>query len=153
MEFGKDKETAPGRFDQRFHKKSLDMLASAAVGGASASVFAVLFLTVLAALSLLSSDPGSLSWLGAAVLLVCCFAGSFIGARCTEKRPFVAGLISGAMFITTALTVSLIAAGKLHPAFIPSTAGCALLGAFLGGIRRSSSRIPAFDDKKFDKFS
>ena len=139
MEFGKE-------------KKSLDMLASAAVGGASASVFAVLLLTVLAALSLLSGDPASLSWLGAAALLLCCFTGAFIGARCTEKRPFIAGIISGAMFIVTVLTVSLIAAGGLHPAFIPSTAGCALLGAFTGGIRRGNSRIPAFDDKKFEKY-
>ena len=133
-------------------KKSLDMLASAAVGGASASVFAVLLLTILAALSLLSGDPASLSWLGTAALLLCCFTGAFIGARCTEKRPFIAGLISGAMFIITVLIVSLIAAGSLHPAFIPSTAGCALLGAFLGGIRRGSGRIPAFDDKKFEKY-
>ena len=139
MEFGKE-------------KKSLDMLASAAVGGASASVFAVLLLTALAALSLLSGDPASLSWLGAAALLLCCFTGAFIGARCTEKRPFIAWIISGAMFIVTVLTVSLIAAGGLHPAFIPSTAGCALLGAFTGGIRRGNSRIPAFDDKKFEKY-
>lgn len=139
MEFGKD-------------KKSLDMLASAAVGGASASVFAVILLTVLAALSLLSSDPASLSWLGAAALFLCCFTGALIGARCTEKRPFIAGIISGAMFIVTVMTVSLIAAGGLHPAFIPATAGCAMLGAFLGSIRRGSSRIPAFDNKRFEKY-
>ena len=136
MEFGKE-------------KKSLDMLASAAVGGASASVFAVLLLTVL---SLLSGDPASLSWLGVAALLLCCFTGAFIGARCTEKRPFIAGIISGAMFIITVLIVSLIAAGSLHPAFIPSTVGCALLGAFLGSIRRGNGRIPAFDDKRFEKY-
>lgn len=139
MEFGKD-------------KKSLDMLASAAVGGASASVFAVILLTALAALSLLSSDPASLSWLGAAALFLCCFTGALIGARCTEKRPFIAGIISGAMFIVTVMTVSLIAAGGLHPAFIPATAGCAMLGAFLGSIRRGSSRIPAFDNKRFEKY-
>ena len=139
MEFGKD-------------KKSLDMLASAAVGGASASVFAVILLTVLAALSLLSSDPASLSWLGAAALFLCCFTGALIGARCTEKRPFIAGIISGVMFIVTVMTVSLIAAGGLHPAFIPATAGCAMLGAFLGSIRRGSSRIPAFDNKRFEKY-
>lgn len=139
MQFGKE-------------KKSLDMLASAAVGGASASVFAVLLLTVLAALSLLSADPASLSWLGVAALLLCCFTGSFIGAGCTEKRPFIAGLISGAMFIVTVMIVSLIAAGGLHPAFLPATAGCALPGAFLGSVRRGSSRIPAFDDRKFEKY-
>ncbi len=136
----------------RGEKKSLDMLASAAVGGASASVFAVILLTVLAALSLLSADPASLSWLGAAALFLCCFTGAFIGARCTEKRPFIAGIISGAMFIVTVMIVSLIAAGSLHPAFIPATAGCALLGAFLGSIRRGNSRIPAFDDKRFEKY-
>ena len=137
----------------RGEKKSLDMLASAAVGGASASVFAVILLTVLAALSLLSADPASLSWLGTAALFLCCFTGAFIGARCTEKRPFIAGIISGAMFIVTVMIVSLIAAGSLHPAFIPATAGCALLGAFLGSIRRGSGSIPAFDDKRFDKYN
>ena len=132
--------------------KSLDMLASAAVGGASASVFAALLLTALSAFSLLSDDPASLSWLGVAALFLCCFTGAFIGAKCTEKHPFAAGLISGAMFIVTVIIVSLIASGGLHPAFIPSTAGCALLGAFLGSVRRGSSRIPAFDDKRFEKY-
>lgn len=133
-------------------KKSLDMLASAAVGGAFASVFAVILLTALAAFTLFSADPASLSWLGIVILLVCCFAGAFIGARCTEKRPFLAGLISGAIFIVTVMIISLIASGGLHPAFIPSTAGCALAGAFLGSVRRDSRRIPAFDDKKFEKY-
>ena len=132
--------------------KSLDMFASAAVGGASASVSAIILLTVTAALSLRSGDPASLSWLGTAALFVCCFTGSFIGARCTEKRPFAAGLISGAMFIATVLIVALVASGGLHPAFLPSTAGCAALGAFLGSIRRENRRIPAFDDKRFDKY-
>ena len=139
MEFGKG-------------NKSLDMLASAAVGGASASVSAVALLTVLAALSLRSADPASLSWLGTAALFICCFTGSFIGARCTEKRPFIAGLISGTMFIVTVIIVALIAAGGLHPAFLPSTAGCTALGAFLGSVRRENRRIPAFDDKRFDKY-
>ena len=133
-------------------KKSLDMLASAAIGGACASVLAALLLTVLAALSLSSGDPASLSWLGAAALFLCCLTGAFIGARFTEQRPFLSGLISGAMFIVTVMTVSLIAAGGLHPAFIPATAGCAAAGAFLGSIRRSTGRIPAFDDKRFEKY-
>lgn len=130
-------------------KKSLDMLASAAVGGASSSVLAMASLTVLAALTLASADPARLSWLGVVINLVCCFAGSFIGARFTEKRPFIAGVISGAMFIITAATVALIVSGELHPAFLPATAACALAGAFCGSIRRSGKRIPAFDDMKF----
>lgn len=134
-------------------KRKPDMLASAALGGACASVLAVLLLTAAAALTLLSEDPASLSRLGTAVLLICCFSGSFIGARCTEKRPFIAGLISGAIFTVTVMTVALIVSGKLHPAFIPSTLACSLFGAFVGNIRRSRvSAIPAFDDKRFDKF-
>ena len=129
--------------------KSLDMLASAAVGGASASVFAALLLTALSAFSLLSDDPASLSWLGVAALFLCCFTGAFIGAKCTEKHPFAAGLISGAMFIITAATVALIVSGGLHPAFLPATAACALLGAFCGSIRRGTGKIPAFDDVKY----
>jgi putative membrane protein (TIGR04086 family) len=130
-------------------KKSLDMLASAAVGGASASVLAVLLLTVTAALTLFSPDPAKLSWLGFAAVLLCCFTGSFIGARFTEKRPFVAGAVSGAMFIVTASAVALIIGGKLHPAYLPVTAACAIAGAFCGSIRRSKAkRIPAFDERE-----
>ncbi|MBR4257335.1 MAG: hypothetical protein IKQ18_09200 [Clostridia bacterium] len=130
-------------------KRSLDMLASAAIGGASSSVFAMALLTVLAALTLLSPDPARFYWLGFAVNLVCCFSGGFIGARFTEKRPFVAGIISGAMFIVTSGTVALIVSGGLHPAYLPATAACAALGAFCGSIRRSAKKIPAFDDMKF----
>ncbi len=127
-------------------KRKLDMLASAAVGGASASVLAVLLLTIAAALTLLSPDPASLSRLGFALNILCCFTGAFIGARFTEKRPFVAGIISGAMFIVTAAAVALIISGKLHPAFLPSLLAAALAAAFCGSIRRSTAkRIPAFD--------
>ena len=132
MDFGKE-------------RKSLDMLASAAVGGAAASVFAVLLLTVTAALTLFSPDPASLSWLGFAVNIACCFSGAFIGARCTEKRPFVAGVISGVMFTVTAAAVALIISGRLHPAFLPVLAAVTLLAAFLGSVRRSKARIPAFE--------
>ncbi len=130
-------------------KKSLDMLASAAVGGASASVLAVLLLSVTAALTLFSPDPASLSWLGFAINPVCGFTGSFIGARLTEKRPFVAGVISGAMFTATAAAVALIISGRLHPAFIPAAAGAAVFGAFCGSVRRSGAkRIPALDERE-----
>lgn len=133
-------------------KRSLDTLQSAILGGVSAAVLAAAILTAAAGLLLFSADPASHSRVGFVCLLLCCAAGAFIGARCTEKLPFTAGLAGGAVFVLTVVIVALIAPGKFDPLLLLPAAGAVTAGAFLGSIRRSGRDIPAFDDKKYDRF-
>ena len=132
--------------------KSLGTLPSAALGGACAAVIAVIMLTVSAALLLFSRDPGSHSGTGRICLLLCCFAGSFIGAKCTEKMPFTAGITGGAIFLVTVVTVALILPGKVRFIFVLPAAAAIAAGAFFGSIRRGAGRIPAFDGRRFEKY-
>ena len=133
-------------------KKSLDTLPSAILGGVCAVVLAVVLLVLSSCLLLLTKDPGAHSRTGLLCLFVCCAAGAFTGARCTENLPFTAGLISGAIFIITVTVISLFIPGGTEFILILPAAGAAAGGAFLGSVRRDAGRIPAFDDKTFEKY-
>ena len=133
-------------------KKSLDILPSAILGGVCAAILAVLLLVLSSCLLLLTEDPGAHPRVGLICLFVCCAAGAFTGARCTDRLPFTAGLLSGAIFITTVTVISLFIPGGTEFILILPAAGVAAGGAFLGSVRSDAGRIPAFDDKIMDKY-
>lgn len=134
-------------------KKSFDTFVSALIGCAVAAGLALVLVSLCAALSLLSGDPASLDWLGLAALFICCFAGGLVGAKRTETKPFLSGMIGGVMFFCTVLVISLMTKGEIQAVFIPVSLCCVTAGAFLGCIRRDkNARIPAFDDKKYSRY-
>ncbi len=109
-------------------------------GAVCALLCAVILISLISALSMISADPASSSGWGYAVFLLCAALCGFISGKRHGKGRILCGLLSGILYTAAVLCASVLTVGTQLLWFLPPLSVlCSVAGGLLGGMGIISS--------------